>query len=120
MFARNYASVGKKWLHGVVISVAQRSIKIKLTSGLVIHCHFDQIRKRSIEEIPKDTELVTDSDAYAYLPVNNDEPETSSSQLGSPGVPATEQLPQNYYQGLSLRTRKAPDCLNLGGESVVD
>ena len=89
VFARNYA---KKWLHGIVISVAQRSLKVKLTSGLVMHHHFDQIRKRSVEEIPKDKELVPDSDAYTYLPVNNDKPETNSSQLGSPDVPATEQL----------------------------
>ena len=107
VFARNYASIGKKWLYGVVISVTQRS----LTSGLVIHHHFDQIRKRSVEEIPKDTELVTDSDAYTYLPVSNDEPETSSSQLGSPDVPATGQLPQN--RRYPLRTRKAPDRRNL-------
>ena len=32
-FARNYASIGKKWLHGIVISVAQHSLKVRLTSG---------------------------------------------------------------------------------------
>ena len=77
MFATNYASIGKKWLHGVVINVAQHSLKVKLTSGLVMNCHFDQICKRSVEQIPIYTELVMDSDAYTYLPVNNDEPETS-------------------------------------------
>ena len=71
------------------------TVKVKLTSGLVIPRHFDQSRKRLVEEILKGTELVTDSDDYTYLPVNNDEPETSSSQLKSPDVPATEQLPQN-------------------------
>ena len=101
----------KKWLHGVVISVAQHSLKVKLTSDFVIHHHFDQIRKRSIEEIPQNTELVTDSDVYAYFPVNNDKPETSSSQSGSLDIPPTEQLPQNCRY--PLRTRKAPDRLNL-------
>ena len=111
VFARNYASIGKKWLDGIVISVAQRSLKVKLTSGLVIHRHFDQIRKRSVDVKPGDTELVADSDAYTYLPVNNDDPETTSSQAGSPEVLATEQLPQN--QRYPLRIRKAPDRLNL-------
>ena len=111
MFATNYASIGKKWLHGVVISVAQCSLKVNLTSGLVMNCHFDEICKRSVEKFLKDTVLVTDSDAYTYLPVNNDEPETSLSQLGSPDVPATEQLPKNHRY--PLRTRKALDCLNL-------
>ena len=46
----NYASIGKKWLHGIihsyiVITVAQHSLKVKLTSGLVIHCQFDQLIK---------------------------------------------------------------------------
>ena len=111
VFARNYASIGKKWLHGIVISVAQRSLKVRLTSGLVIHHHFDQIRKRSLDEIPEDKELVTDSDAYTYFPVSNDKSETISSQSGSPDPPATEQLPQN--RRCPLRTRKAPDCLHL-------
>ena len=77
----------------------------------MIHRHFDQIRKRSTEEIPKDTGLVTDFDAYTYLPVNNDETETNSSQLESPDVPETKQLPQN--RRYPLRTRKAPDRLKL-------
>ena len=71
-----------------MISVAQHSPKVKLTSSSVIH-HFDLIHKRSVGEISKDTELVMDSDAYTNLPVNNDEPETSSSQLGSPDDSAT-------------------------------
>ena len=111
MFATNYASIGKKWLHGIVISVSQHSLKVKLTSGLVMNRRFDQICKRSVEKFVKDTVLVIDSDAYTYLPVNNDEPETGSSQLGSPDVSATEQLPKN--RRYPLRTRKAPDCLNL-------
>ena len=53
MFARNYAGIGGKWLHRIVISVAQHSLKVKLTSGLVIHRNFDQIRKRSIDEFQK-------------------------------------------------------------------
>ena len=77
----------------------------------MIHCHFDQIRKRSVDEIPEDKELATDSDAYTYFPVNNDESEIVSLQSGSPDAPATEQLPQN--RRYPLRTRKAPDCLNL-------
>ena len=40
MFA---TSVGMKWLYGKVISEAQYSVKVKLTSGLIIHCHVDQI-----------------------------------------------------------------------------
>ena len=92
MIARNYASIGKKWLHGKVISVAQRSLKVKLISGLVIHRHFDQIHKRTVDKIPEDRELVTDSDAYTYFSVNNDESETISSQPGSPDAPTTEQL----------------------------
>ena len=57
-------------------------------------------------------ELVADPDAYTYLPLNNDEPETRSSQARSPEVSAIEQLPQNRRH--PLRTRKAPDyCLNL-------
>ena len=111
MFTRNYASTGKKWLDGIVISVAQCSLKVKLTSGLVIHRHFDQIRKGSVDVTPGDTELIADSDAYTYLPINNDNPETTLSQAGSPEVLATEQLPQN--QRYPLRTRKAPDRLNL-------
>ena len=94
-----------------MISVVQRSLKVKVTSGLVINRHFDQICKRSVEKFLNGTMLVTDSDAYTNLPVNNDEPETSSSQLGSPDVAATEQLPKN--RRYPLRTRKAPDCLNL-------
>ena len=35
--------------------------KSEPNSGLVIH-HFDQIHKGSVDKIPKDTELVTDSD----------------------------------------------------------
>ena len=59
-------------------------------------------------------ELVADPDAYTYLPLNNDEPETMhrSLQARRPEVSATEQLPQNRRH--PLRTRKAPDyCLNL-------
>ena len=42
-------SIGKKWLHGVVISVAQHSQNVKVNSGLVIHHQFDQIPERSTE-----------------------------------------------------------------------
>ena len=110
-FARNYASIGKKWLNGIVISVAQCSLKVKLTSSLVIHRHFDQICKGSADVTPGDTELIADCDAYTYLPVNNDDPETTLLLAGSPEVLATEQLPQN--RRYPLRTCKAPDCLNL-------
>ena len=49
VFARNYSRISK-WLPGKVISVTQHSVKVKLTSGLVIHCHFDQVRKRTVDE----------------------------------------------------------------------
>ena len=108
VYARNYSSIGKKWLPGKVISVAQRSVKVKLTSGLVIHRHLDQIRKRTVEESPVPD---TDPDAYAYFPMNNDESNVSDNNSASPGLPAIEQLPQN--RRYPLRTRKAPDRLNL-------
>lgn len=63
VFARNYSSVGKKWLPGKVISVAQRS-------GLVIHRHFDQIRKRTVDEPPVEPTSECDSEAYTYISVN--------------------------------------------------
>ena len=50
VFVRNYSKVSKKWLPGKVLSVAQRSVKVELTSGLVVHCHFNQIRKRTVDE----------------------------------------------------------------------
>ena len=70
----------------IVITVAQHSLKVMLTSGLVIHCHFNQIDKRSVDKILRDTEFATDSNVYACLPLKNN----GSSQSGSPDVPATK------------------------------
>ena len=66
VFARNYSSVGKKWLPDKVISVAQHSVKVKLTSGLVIHHHFDQISK----ELLTNPQL-SQCQSYTYIPVNS-------------------------------------------------
>lgn len=49
-----------------MISVVQCSLKVKLTSGLVIYHHFDQICERSVDELLGDTVLVADLDAYTY------------------------------------------------------
>ena len=109
MYARNYSKIGKKWLSGEIISIAQRSVKVKLFNGLVIHRHLDQIRKRSVEET---TVPESNPDAYTYIPVNRDRPETVSSSVDPhPEVPAVTQLPQNrrYPQ----RVRRPPDRLNL-------
>ena len=51
VFVRDYSKFGKKWLPGKVLSVAQRSVKVKLTSGLVIHCHFYQICKELLTNL---------------------------------------------------------------------
>ena len=50
VYARNYSKIGKKWLSGEIVSVAQRSVEVKLFNCLVIHSHFDQICKRSLDE----------------------------------------------------------------------
>ena len=47
-----------------------------------------------MEEILKDTELVTDSGSYTYLPVCNDKSEICLSQIASSDVSATEQSPK--------------------------
>ena len=104
MFARNYSSVGKKWLPDKVISVAQHSVKVKLTSGLVIHHHFDQISK----ELLTNPQL-SQCQSYTYIPVNSDEP--VSETVSSPEAPTIEQIP--HYRRYPLRIRKAPDRLNL-------
>ena len=78
----------------------------------MIHCHFDQICKRNVEET---TVPESNPDAYTYIPVNRDKlvvPETVSSSVDpQPEVPAVTQLPPNciYPQ----RVRKAPDHFNL-------
>ena len=108
-FARNYSSIGKKWLPGKVISVAQRSVKVKLTSGLVVHCHFDQIRKRIADEPPVESVSESHPKAYTYISVNSDKP--VSETVSSPEAPAVEQIP--HYRRYPLRIRKAPDRLNL-------
>ena len=58
----------------ILISVAQHSLKVKLISSLVIHCHVDDIHKRSVDKTAGDTELVVDPNAYTCLTVNNDIP----------------------------------------------
>ena len=74
VFARNYSSVGKKWLPGKVIRVAQHSVKVKLINGLVIHRHFDQISKRTVDDPPVESASESDPEAYTYISVNSDEP----------------------------------------------
>jgi len=83
-----------------VISVTQRSAKVKLSSGLVIHRHFDQICKRTVDN----PVLATDPDIYADFMVNISDNELSQTS-------SMEQAPQN--RRYPLRTRKAPDHLNL-------
>ena len=110
VFARNYSKIGKKWLPGIAISVAQRSVKVKLTNGLVIHRHFDQVHKRTINDPPAESAPESDPEAYTYISVNSDEPVVSES-MSSSEAPVVEQLPHN--QRYPLRIRKAPDRLNL-------
>ena len=110
VFVRSYSKVGKKWLPGIVLSVAQRSVKVKLTSGLVIHHHFDQIRKRTVEEPTVEPASECDSEAYTYVSVNSDESVVSET-VASPAAPAAEQTP--LIRRYPLRIRKAPDRLNL-------
>ena len=110
VFARNYSKIGKKWLPGIAISVAQRSVKVKLTNGLVIHRHFDQVRKRTINDLPAESAPESDPEAYTYISVNSDEPVVSES-MSSSEAPVVEQLPHN--RRYPLRIRKAPDRLNL-------
>ena len=111
VFARNYSSVGKKWLPGKVISVAQRSVKVKLTSSLVIHHHFDQIRKRTVDEPPVESVSESDPEAYTYIQVSVNSDEPVSETVSSPEAPAVEQIP--HYRRYPLRIRKASDHLNL-------
>ena len=110
VFIRNYSKVGKKWLPGIMLSVAQRSVKVKLISDLVIHRHFDQIRKRTVEEPTVEPASECDSEAYTYISVNSDESVVSET-VASPAAPAAEQTP--LTRRYPLRIRKAPDRLNL-------
>ena len=110
VFVRNYSKVGKKWLPGKVFSVAQRSVKVKLTSGLVIHRHFDQIRKRTVDEPTVEPASECDSKAYTYISVNSDESVVSET-VTSPEASAAEPTP--HTRRYPLRIRKAPDRLNL-------
>ena len=90
VFVRNYSKIGKKWLPGIVLSVAQRSVKVKLTSGLVIHRHFDQIRKRTVKEPTVEPASECDSEAYTYISVNSNK-SVAFETLASPAAPAAEQ-----------------------------
>ena len=110
VFVRNYSKIGKKWLPGKVSSVAQRSVKVKLTSGLVIHRDFDQIRKRTVDEPTVDPASECDSKAYTYISVNSDESVVSET-VTSPESSAAEPTP--HTRRYPLRIRKAPDRLNL-------
>ena len=107
MFARNYSRIDKKWLPGKVISVAWRSVKVKLTSGLVIHRHFDQVRKRTVDEPPVKSTSESDPEAYTYISVNSDEPVVSETT----DAPAVTPLPHNCRYPLGIR--RPPDHLNL-------
>jgi len=91
MNVRNYSNVGKKCLSGKVSSVAQWSIKVKLTSGLVIHRHFDQIR-RTVDEPTVEPASECDSEAYTYISVNSEE-SVASETVASPEAPAAKQTP---------------------------
>ena len=77
-----------------------------------MHRHFDQIRKRTVDEQPMQE---TDPNVYVDFPSNIDESDVSvpvlESVAGSPNSSETEQLPQS--RRYPLRTRKAPDRLNL-------
>ena len=53
-------------------------MKVKLTSGLVIHRHFDQIRKITVDKPPVESVPETDPEAYTYISVNSDGPEAVS------------------------------------------
>jgi len=100
VYARNYSSIGNKWLSGQVISVTQCSVEVKLSSGLVIHRYFDQICKRAVDNPVS----ATDPDIYADFPANISDNELSQAS-------SMEQAPQN--RRYPLKIRKAPDRLNL-------
>ena len=93
-----------------MLSVAQRSVKVKLTSGLVIHRHFDQIRKKTVKEPTVEPASECDSEAYTYISVNSDE-SVASETVASPAAPAAEQT--SLTRRYPLRIRKVPDRLNL-------
>ena len=79
-------------------------MNIKLCSGLVIHCHFNQIR---ISEYPV---VEKDADVFADFLLSTDATNVSDSDSSSDS-PVTESLPSNHCY--PLRARKAPDRLNL-------
>jgi len=55
-------------------------VNVKLFSGLVVHRHFDQIRKRTVAEQPV---LETDPDMYADCSPKTDESNTSGTDSES-------------------------------------
>ena len=111
MFAKKYSRISKKWLPGKVTSVAQRSVKVKLASGLVIHCHFNQACKRTVDKPPVESVSESDLEAYIYISVNSDEPVVSKT-TSSPDAPAVTQLPHNCRY--PFRIRRPPDqCSRL-------
>ena len=85
-------------------------MKVKLTNSLVIHRHFDQVRKRTVNDPPAESSPESDPEAYTYISVNSDELVVSESTSSS-NAPVIEQLPHN--RRYPLRIRKAPDHLNL-------
>ena len=76
----------------------------------MIHRHFDQIRKRTVEEPTVEPASECDSEAYTYISVNSDKSVVSET-VASPVAPAAEQTP--LTRRYPLRIRKAPDRLNL-------
>lgn len=69
--------------------MAQRSVKVKLTSGLIIHRHFDQIHKRTVDEPPVVPTSECDPEAYIYISVDSNEPVVSET-VSSSEAPAAE------------------------------
>jgi len=90
VYARKYSNIGKKWLPRELSEVNyQRSVNIKLSNGLVIHRHFNQICKRTVDECPE-----KDPDVFADFLSNTDTTDVSGSATSSDS-PVSEQLPSN-------------------------
>jgi len=75
VYARNYSSIGNYWIPGQVLNIAQYSVKAKLSGGLVIHRHFNQICKRTVDNPVS----ATDPDTYADFLGNVSDNESSQT-----------------------------------------
>ena len=109
--------MGRKWLPGKQCeSVAQYSVKVKLTSDLVIHHHSDQIHKRTVDESPVESLSESDPGTYTYTSMNSTKPVASKTEQSyKQEVLRFQQL--NSYHKFAL-SNKGP--LKCEGESVVD